>query len=146
MRRSATRNLLRCSLTVTLVTSWLAAGCREVSDPTAPTGGQPLQLDAAVFASDIEPILQQRGCSNVACHGGQGSGELLLSGGLDTAHDFTAVGGFVIGAAPADSPLLRKPLATSAGGSTHAGGDIFVDVGDDDYQRLLAWISGEEMP
>jgi hypothetical protein len=109
-------------------------------------GGQPVVLDAAVFVQDIEPILQQRGCSNVACHGGQGSGELLLSGGLDVFADLQAVRGLVTTWEPQDSPLLRKPLAVAAGGVTHSGGDIFADQQDVDYQTVLSWISGEAAP
>lgn len=103
-------------------------------------------LDAAIFAQDIEPILQQRGCSNVACHGGQGAGELLLSAGLNVSADLLAVGGLVTTWQPQDSPLLRKPLAEAAGGVTHSGGDIFADAQDGDYQTLLSWISGEATP
>jgi len=121
-------------------------GCRSALEPAAPGGGQPLTLDAGVFERDIEPILQQRGCSNVACHGGQGSGELLLTGALDVAADFVAIQGFVIQAQPEQSPLLRKPLAESAGGMVHSGGDIFVDAQDADYQDVLAWITGEATP
>lgn len=55
-------------------------GCVSPQDPQAPGGGQALPLDLAVFIDEIEPILQQRRCSNAACHGGQGAGELMLSG------------------------------------------------------------------
>lgn len=143
MRIHTSRSLVPGSLALVAVGLW--TGCRVV-EPTAPTGGEPPQLDATVFAQDIEPILQQRGCSNVACHGGQGSGELLLSGGLDVAADLTAVAGFVLQGSPADSPVLRKPLAETAGGDVHAGGDIFADTGDEDYLRVLSWIAGEVLP
>ena len=124
----------------------LFAGCRTPTAPTTASGGQPVVLDAALFVQDIEPILQRRGCSNVACHGGQGAGELLLSGGLNVSADLIAVSGLVTTWQPQDSPLLRKPLAESAGGDTHSGGDIFDDAQDADYQKLLSWISGEVSP
>jgi hypothetical protein len=94
----------------------------------------------------IEPILQQRGCSNLACHGGQGSGELILSGGFDPESDLNAVAGLVMTWTPDASPLLRKPLAEAAGGEEHAGGDVFQDTNDSDYQTVLSWIADEVSP
>ena len=134
----------------TRVLAWagvsLFAGCQGATEPTAPSGGQPVVLDEVVFLQDIEPILQQRGCSNVACHGGQGAGELLLSGGLNVSGDLVAVSGLVTTWQPQESPLLQKPLAESAGGDTHSGGDIFADEQDVDYQTVLTWIAGEVSP
>ena len=124
----------------------LLAGCQDATQPQVASGGRPIVLDEALFEQDIEPILQQRGCSNVACHGGQGAGELLLSGGLNVSGDFLAVSGLVTTWQPQDSPLLQKPLSESAGGAAHAGGDIFSDDQDADYQTLLSWIAGEVAP
>jgi hypothetical protein len=41
---------------------------------------------------------------------------------------------------PTTSKLLTKPLALSAGGIQHLGGDIFPDVTDPDYVTVLTWI------
>ncbi len=126
-----------------LVWCW---GCTSPQDPQPPGGGQPLPLDFAVFVEEIEPILQQRGCSNASCHGGQGSGELLLSGGSNPESDFLAVRGLVTPWEPELSPLLRKPLAESSGGEIHGGGDIFPDTNDVDYQTMLEWVTPEATP
>jgi hypothetical protein len=41
---------------------------------------------------------------------------------------------------PASSKLLTKPLAQSAGGVQHLGGDIFLSTSDPDYVTILSWI------
>lgn len=127
---------------------WLAwgLGCTGPQAPEPPSGGRELPLDFAVFVDEIEPILQQRGCSGMACHGGQGSGELLLSGGTSPEADFIAVRGHVTPWDASHSPLVRKPLAESAGGDVHGGGDVFVDTADADYLTLLQWLSAGMTP
>ncbi len=143
LRGSAmSRVAARCAV---LLGMW-CVGCVSPQDPQPPGGGQPLPLDFAVFVEDIEPILQQRGCSNAACHGGQGSGELLLSGGNSPQADFDAVRGHVTPWEPELSPLLRKPLAVDGGGDVHGGGDVFPDTTDSDYQTLLHWVTPEATP
>ncbi len=121
-------------------------GCGRAADPIAPGGGPEVELDYGVFAAEIEPILQQRGCSNLGCHGGQGSGQLLLSGGAFPEADFIAVGGHVTPWDPMQSPLLRKPLDVASGGLVHGGGAVFTDVSDPDYQTLLRWVTPEGSP
>jgi hypothetical protein len=41
---------------------------------------------------------------------------------------------------PASSKLLRKPLATRAGGEGHTGGDYWESTDDPEYQIVLQWI------
>jgi hypothetical protein len=41
---------------------------------------------------------------------------------------------------PTGSKLLLKPLAVSAGGIQHLGGDIFLNTTDPDYLTILGWI------
>lgn len=115
-------------------------GCDGASAPAPPGGGHEVHLDYGVFVQDIEPILNNRGCSNSACHGGQGSGEMLLSGGNSPESDFTAVSGLVTPWEARASTLLLKPLAVAAGGVEHGGGDIFADTTDVDYRTILAWV------
>lgn len=55
----------------------------------------------------------------------------VLNGGLVDLND------------PANSLLLLKPLAESAGGVKHGGDDKFADVNDPAYIDFLAWISRE---
>jgi len=127
-----------------VVGSAALCGCRAATQPTPASGGVPTTLDAVMFAEDVEPILQRRGCSDVACHGGQGSGELMLSGGLNVDADLLAVSGLTTPWDPHDSPLLLKPLAEEAGGYTHGGGTIFASEADPDYQTMLRWLMTEE--
>lgn len=47
------------------------------------------------------------------------------------------------GPTPPASLLLQKPLAESAGGVVHGGGDKFADVNDPAYIDFLAWIQRE---
>ena len=125
---------------VVLLASWCGAGCNGTSAPAPPGGGHEVHLDYGVFVQKIEPILNDRGCSNSACHGGQGSGELLLSGGNSPESDFIAVSGLVTPWEASASELLLKPLAVAAGGVEHGGGDIFADTTDEDYRTILAWV------
>lgn len=49
----------------------------------------------------------------------------------------------VAGQPSADSPLLNRPLAVSAGGMYHAaGGDIFSSAMDVEYVTLQVWVEG----
>jgi len=146
MRNTVSELLTRRLLVLTVVSSGLFCACEGGLEPVAPGGGREVSLDAVFFMESIELILQRRGCSNVACHGGQGSGELILSGGLDPQGDLIAVTGLVTTWRPQDSALLRKPLAETAGGVQHGGGDVFADTGDVDYQTVLNWIAGEVSP
>ena len=146
MRNNTSKLFARWIPALTLVSSGLFYGCEGGLEPTAPTGGREVSLDVAFFVESIEPILQRRGCSNVACHGGQGSGELILSGGLNPQGDLVAVAGLVTTWQPEDSALLRKPLAEAAGGVQHVGGDVFTDTSDADYQTVLTWIADEVSP
>jgi hypothetical protein len=117
-------------------------GCDPVQEPQVAGGGPVVRLDEAAFVERVSPVLDDRGCANAACHGGQGSGELLLSGGVDLEADFNAVAAFTTPWAVATSPLLQKPLAEAAGGVVHGGGDIFADTLDADYRTLHDWIAG----
>jgi hypothetical protein len=134
------------SLPACCLALWAAGACNGPQEPVPPGGGHDVALDYGVFVATIEPILQQRGCSNLGCHGGQGSGELLLSGGASPSADFLAVSGHVTPWDPPQSPLLRKPLAEDAGGAVHAGGEIFLSASDPDYVAILDWITPEATP
>lgn len=120
----------------------VATGCNEISEPEGSGSSAPDLLDFADFQQFVEPMFSRRGCSASACHGGQGSGELLLSASLNPAADFNAVLNLTFPSDPSASPLVRKPLAVTQGGEIHAGGDIFADTNDRDYQMLLKWIAG----
>ena len=121
------------------------------------------QLDETVFRCSVEPILARQ-CSYNACHGiaGQpGSALRVYSPGKlratkpadidaaiapltdDEQHaNFESAAGFAT-AAIGDNFLLRKPLASAAGGFEHAGGAIFPTVTDPQYQAIAAWLLGK---
>lgn len=123
------------------------AACNAPTRPEPPGGGPPLDLDFAYFVARVEPILTARNCTNTAgCHGGQGAGMLLLSGGIDVEEDYRSTRPHTRPWDPPASPLLRKPLAAAAGGVVHGGGEIFADTTDVDYQTIAAWIAGAVEP
>ena len=105
--------------------------------------------DRAAFEQDVYPVLL-RDCAFHACHGtterffqvfGPGRGRLdppLMP--LDAAspaevdHSYERARAMIDARAPAESLLLRKPLAVNAGGSGHEGAD---DLGRNVYQSKL---------
>jgi hypothetical protein len=123
------------------------AACNGPAQPTVPGGGRSLPLDYKFFSTRVEPVLLQRGCTRTTgCHGGQGAGMLLLSDGSDPQADFVSARAHTRPWDPPASPLLLKPLAVSAGGVVHGGGDIFADTTDVDYLTMRRWIAGEKEP
>jgi hypothetical protein len=113
------------------------------------------QLDHDVFQATIQGILDSRGCSQSGCHyrdktdpntGGPGgslrifecTGSSCTPDQLLANHDSAA--GMADITNPASSKLLTKPLAQSAGGIQHLGGDIFLSQNDPDYLAILSWI------
>lgn len=123
-------------------------GCDHPSStsPEPPGGGQNYVLDYTVFESQVDPILTARGCDNVDCHGGgiRGTFELSPFNDKDVNFDFSQARLQVDGNNPDASTLLMKPLAESAGGSAHGGGEFFASTDDTDYQTLRAWIEAGE--
>lgn len=112
-------------------------------------------LNHSTFVSAIQPVFDSRGCANSGCHyrdkndpnnGGPGGSLRLFdcSGNSCTDDELMANHDSAYGMAnlstPAASKLLTKPLAESAGGIQHLGGDIFLSTADPDYQTLLGWI------
>ncbi len=91
------------------------------------------------FKSNVAPFIQST-CASGNCHG-TSSNELYFLCGSDQAQlDWNYfVAGQYITAPPAASELLRRPLATQAGGSFHEGGTIFATASDTNYQAFLKW-------
>ena len=103
-------------------------------------------LSFAEFQATIEPILVQRGCDSVAggdCHGGgiQGTFRLSPPGAKDVQYDFDQAKLQVSIAPPASSRLLTKPLAVTAGGTAHGGGEFWTSTSHPDYQAILTWVN-----
>ena len=131
----------------------LLSGCETATPvaPQPPTGGQEFVVDAAVFAATVAPILSNRGCDNVACHGGglRGSFELSPFDAKNVDFDFAQARLQIDPVDPAHSNLLMKPLDPAAGGAVHtapASQSGFLATDDPDYQAILAWILAGEQP
>jgi hypothetical protein len=150
VRRSA-----RATITTILIIGFLSTcidGCGSV-DP-----GQEIDsagLDFNVFQGTIQPILDLRGCSQGGCHyrdksdpysGGPGGSFQIYNCMNDPCTDdqfhanYDSASGLSNPEDPSNSKLLLKPLAESAGGIQHLGGDIFVTTSDPDYLAILSWI------
>ena len=94
------------------------------------------------FERDVIPILSKAGCNGGGCHGALAgkAGFRLSLFGYDPESDYLALtrdarGRRVDPADPGASLLLTKPTMAIA----HKGGKR-LDVGDDDYRLLAAWI------
>ncbi|HKP56476.1 MAG TPA: hypothetical protein VJV78_07145 [Polyangiales bacterium] len=91
------------------------------------------------FARDVQPIMKAR-CAGSSCHG-NAQADLVLTcgnGQADLRWNYEVTVQF-LDQVPATAELLRRPLAKIAGGAYHEGGDVFADVKDRDYQKLLSW-------
>ena len=141
-----------------LLMGLVAAGCQD--NPVDES-----ELDEAYYRCRVQPVFDAR-CSMLECHGTEERPLRVFSRNrlrLDAdpvqlnlpmsdeelvLNRESAVG-FVDGEDPHRSMLSRKPLDEDAGGYYHEGrelylaGDVFADEDDDDYQTLLAWVSGE---
>jgi hypothetical protein len=105
-------------------------------DPT------PYQMNAsfAQFKNSVQPILQRHGCYSGNCHGAPQSDFYITCGNDDTqsAFNFSQAWSFV--SEPVDdSQILRVPLAVSAGGHGHTGGDQWASTSDADYLTVRTW-------
>lgn len=114
--------------------------------------------DKQTFETDVMPILAQR-CANPGCHGEPDRPlevYAVLRHRLDPAdrwrdvplsemelsRNYAHACGFLAGIDTSeDCLLLRKTLPESAGGAYHAGGVIFEDTSEPDYQTLQRWVS-----
>ena len=111
---------------------------------TSPTGS-PTPVS---FASAVVPVFTAKGCAGTGCHSGATpSGALNLSGSASAVFTALSNGGAsqtgsvkeVDRATPANSLILKKPLATDTA-TTHAGGKQFPTVTDASYKTILTWI------
>ena len=55
-----------------LLVAVVLGGCTSASpgDPAPPTGGRQYVLDLAAYGTVIAPVLTNKGCDNLDCHGG----------------------------------------------------------------------------
>jgi hypothetical protein len=122
--------------------------------------------DAQRFAEGAYPVLL-RDCGFPACHGatdrffsvygpGRTRLEMMADPGdpateAEIQHSFDRARSMIDVKAPARSLLLRKPLATSAGGAGHKGEDslgrnVYLSASDPNFQLLRAWVLGQAQP
>lgn len=94
------------------------------------------------FQHEVIPLLTKLGCNGGNCHGKTGGqkGFGLSLFGFEPDHDYDSLvkeshGRRLFPAAPEQSLLLRK----AAGLVPHAGGKR-LEIGSDEYRRLLEWI------
>ena len=128
----------------------------------------PPALDRDYFRCNVQPVLAAR-CAMPACHGSARRPLSIFAPGrmrwqvgwdrpteaitpyeLDT--NFAIASGFTTTTATGEPWLLAKPLAPSAGGYYHRGGDlfgsedVFLATSDAGYQTLASWIAGQTAP
>ncbi|HEY8038779.1 MAG TPA: hypothetical protein VIF15_03265, partial [Polyangiaceae bacterium] len=111
-------------------------------NPDVDPGG----ADWGLFQSAAAPVLQSA-CSAGDCHGTQVNALYFACGNTPQEvrwNYFAAVD--YLASIPVQSELIRRPLATSQGGSYHEGGPLFTSVQDQSYQALLQWAQAHGPP
>ncbi len=98
------------------------------------------QASFDAFKATVQPILTQHGCNAASCHGAPQSDFYTTCGQSDDelAFNFSQAWSFV-NSPVEDSQILRIPLAVSAGGRGHTGGDQFASTSDKDYVAIRTW-------
>ena len=150
IRRIRINNILTACLLVAGAAVIAACDTANPTDPTPPGGGQEFVVDKAAFIATVSPILVNKGCDSLACHGGglRGSFQLSPPDDKDLDYDFEQVGFQLNPVNPEASNLLTKPLDPTAGGAVHtapANPHGFLSTSDPDYQAILAWIQAGEL-
>jgi len=138
--------------TALFIAAALAVGCTDTSrDPIPLEPG-----DEAVYSAEVQDYVGLR-CASLDCHGDQGRAlRIYAKYGLrelatlreqdvaptEVAANVRAFAAFADGP-PENNLALLKGLATSAGGISHVGGDIWLTTTDPGYQCILAFLSGQ---
>jgi len=131
------------------------AGCGAEPPPLTLAAPDPMR-----FAQEVYPVLL-RDCGFNDCHGSAerffqvfGPGRARLptimdalepAGADELAYSYERARSMIDATAPERSLLLRKPLATAAGGSGHEGTDrlgrnVYQSKLDPGYVALAAWV------
>jgi hypothetical protein len=108
-----------------------ASGFDPDTDPTS--------ADWPVFQQSAEPLIAST-CAGGNCHGTTVNALYLTCGATpqEVRWNYFAASSY-LSATPEQSEIVRRPLATSQGGSYHEGGPLFTSVQDPSYQALLQW-------
>ena len=109
------------------------------SVPGFDPNNDPPGSDFANFQAGAGQILVNS-CAFGNCHGTSVNALYLTCGtsAQELRWNYFAAGNYV-SATPQQSEIVRRPLATSQGGSYHEGGPLFSSVQDPNYQSLLQW-------
>jgi hypothetical protein len=116
-----------------------AAGFDPNTDPS------PSPNDYPTFEKVAAPVLQT--CAAGNCHGTTVNALYLTCGSTPAEvrwNYFAAVD--YLAATPEEAEIVRRPLATSQGGSYHEGGPLFSSVNDPGYVALLQWAEAHGPP
>jgi hypothetical protein len=92
------------------------------------------------FKAQVQPILTEHGCTSGSCHGAPQSDFYITCGQSEDELAFNFAQSWSFVNSPVDdSQLLRVPLAATAGGRGHTGGDQFASSSDTDYVAIRTW-------
>lgn len=142
---------LRVHIVALTLCAVVSAGCGD-----APEQAPLPELDRQVFRIEVEPLLIERCGNPTTCHGNEGRPFALYApnsnrrnpadvyrnpplteqehrANYDRTRAFAVDRGY-------GCELLTKPLAKSAGGVDHEGGDVFESPDSEDFRTLRAWI------
>ncbi len=115
-----------------------APGFDPTQDPTTP--------DYAVFQQVANPLLQTS-CAAGNCHGTTVNALYLTCGNSAPEQRWNYFASVdYLAATPETSEIVRRPLATSEGGSYHEGGPLFASISDPGYVALKQWAQAHGPP
>jgi len=150
--------MMRAPITALVVGLCAALALGACGDTVEPVVEQP-ELDIDTYRQTVDSVLGE-GCGNPSgCHGSErrplalyvrranraDPADVFLDPPLTNAEllaNFERASSFAIDRG-AGIELLVKPLAPSAGGIRHLGGDQYASPDDRDYRVIEAWIAGE---
>jgi hypothetical protein len=111
------------------------ASDRDLLEILAWIAGEPVPDEHAPpfdsFARDVQPVLERRGCTEPACHGGPGSGVVLEGGELGVLDNYVRLVARI-----ASGRFPQKPRNVVP----HGGGRRLGDAGDCSTESVTAWI------
>ncbi len=122
---------------------------------SAQPSAAPPELDFLYFKERVQPIFLAKRAGHarcVTCHTHRSPPLQPLSPGAETwdneqaRRNFEAWKLFVTPGDPAESRMLRHPLAEEAGGDPyHAGGKHWASQAEPEWQTLAAWVRGQKL-
>jgi len=93
------------------------------------------------FVAEVQPVLREN-CAGSSCHGQPTADLWLTCGDTEEESRWNYYVTLAHMSAPASSSeLLRRPLANTAGGVFHEGGDVLADTEDPRYLVMRDWVA-----